>query len=533
MRLLACVLLGLLPVLMPTLAAAQGQGMMDPRQMSGAARPDEQVAPGALTIRVLAGELAAWAPVGTLVHLVGLHGDRVSLQTEKVNDEGRAEFKGLVTDGLAAYYALSVYGGDRLVGQPVTPLPGVGTRMMLTGRKLDASGQPVGPAIDDEHQGHEGVAEAPRLPPAGEVEVLVRGRVEPGATAVLRELVTGTTREARLDGSSGALSTRFTGVEGGPERVYLAEVAAQEGGKTHRSTPFQLTTDAGARRMVLVYDDLLFAMHGGGQPDEQRMWFEMTVTVANLGGSPIDVGPEGLLLPLPQGFRSASIPEESGMMFSLVPGKGLLRKGAVPPGQLTGVVQFALGADGGRVMFDMPAPIGMFQSQVAIVKAPGMVTNPSAGALAAPELRRAEDGREYYILSGFTVPPGESLRFEIAGLPTPAKWQGWVKALAGAVAILLVGLAVAVAVRQPRVVAAPRDPAAIEKAKRDLGARREKLYDELVALERARAAQRIEEGAFSAHRKTIMAKLVLVHRQLDDLDAPPSGGAQGKQAQTS
>ncbi len=496
-------------------AAVAAQEMMDPRQMSGIPRPDGQVPAGTLTVRMVAGELASWAPTGTPVHLVAMRGGDVKVTTAPVNDEGRAEFTGLATDGLTAYYALSLWGEDRLVAQPATLPPKVGVRMMLAGRKRDkSSGAPIGPRLDDEAQGHEGVSTAPALPPAGEVEILARGRVEPGAKIVVRELLGGTTHEGKLEGTGGMLTARLQGLPTGPDRVYVAELL----GGAHRSSPFMLSPHAGARRIIIAYDQLLLAIQGGAQPEEQKMWFELSITVANLGPSPIETGTDGLLLPLAAGFRSPVIREEQSS-FSIVPGEGVRHVGAIPPGQVTVTVQFALEAKEGRVAFEMPAPLGMYQSQIAIAKGPGTVVT-SGPENTTPQVRRADDGREYFMLTNFTVAPGESLRFAIAGLPVPAAWQGWVKGLAAVAVLLLVGMAFAAALRRPPAAAAgrARPAASVESARRELSSRREKLFAELVALERARQAQRIDDDAFAAHRRSIMAKLVLVHRELDDLE---------------
>jgi hypothetical protein len=511
-------------------AAAQMEGtapppILDPAQMSGTPRPDSQVPAGVLTIRVIHGELSAWAAAGTRVHLVGMGADGgISLVTREVNDEGRAEFTGLARDGLTAYYALCLLGEDRLVSRPVLLPPQVGVRMMLSGRKRGADGAAQGAPIDDEARHHDGVHQARAVPPAGEVDLLVRGQAQAGGTAVLRSLTDDRRLEAPLAGDEDALTARFTGLSGGADAVYVAEVT--EAGRTYRSSPMLLSPLAGARRMVLVYDRLLFAMHGGGQPEEEAMWFELQMTVANVSGAPVDPGPDGLVLPLPLGFRSAKLRDENPL-FTLVPGVGVRTRGGVAPGQMTTAVQFALPIDGGRVSFDMPAPLGMFQSQVALARTPGMVVS-AVGSGAAPRLQRTDDGREYYVLDSFAISPGESLRFTVAGLPVAAGWEKWTRLAVGLAVCAMIVAALAVAVRRPRRIAKPVDP---QEARRELRQRRERLYGELVSLERLRAADRIETGDFDSQRRAIMTKLVLVHRELEELEGGAAGA--GTRARTS
>src|SRR5262249_2466288 len=130
----------------------------------------------------------------------------------------------------------------------------------------------------------------------------------------------------------------------------------------------------------------------------------------------------------------------------------------------------------------------------------------------------------YWVLENFNIVPGQSLHFDVVGLPLADPWQAWARALAGAMVLALVVLAVAVAVRRPRR-SVPQPRAAGADAQRQLRARRERLYAELVALERARLQQRVDAAAFDAQRKAIMTKLVLVHREIEEIEgAPPKPG---------
>jgi hypothetical protein len=505
---------------------AAAQQMPDVRDMSGKSRPDQAVAAGTITVKVIQGDLGSLAAEGTPVHLVGVDAKgKLSNLTQKVNDEGRAEFTGLATDGGTVYWALCLLGEDRLESEQITLPPKVGVRLALAGRKHGPDGKPVGAPVDDEK------AQDPQqpLPPAGEVDVSVRGRVPAKSRLLLRQIgAAGEPLAAELIGPDGNLSASFKGVAGGADKVYIAEVGAE--GRLFRSSPFMLAA-AGARRMILAHDKLLLAFQGGGQVDDDDMGFELSLVVANLTGVPYDAGAEGVLVPLPLGFTSAQVKDDDpAKRASIESGAGVRLRGVVPPGQRETVVQFALPIRDGRVSFEMPAPLGIFQSQMFIAKSGGMVLAPRDGVTTAPKIERADDGREYYALSDVTVAPGGTLAFEVAGLPVPAKWQDWGRALAGVIVIVLVALAVVVAARRPR---PGRRAAAPAQRRQELYARRDRLYAELVALERARAAGRIDLSAFDAQRKGIMTKLVLVHRELDELDAPgPGGTSAGSQPET-
>src|SRR5258707_557385 len=79
--------------------------MPDPKQMSGIPRPDGQMTPGTVTVRLIRGDLSN----NITGHPVELHvGDKV--QTVKTDDAGRAEFNGL-TPGTSVTAVAVVDGG--------------------------------------------------------------------------------------------------------------------------------------------------------------------------------------------------------------------------------------------------------------------------------------------------------------------------------------------------------------------------------------------------------------------------------------
>jgi hypothetical protein len=334
--------------------------------------------------------------------------------------------------------------------------------------------------------------------------------------AVLRELAGGTTAPQPLD--EAARTTKWSGVAGGPDKVFIVELA-NRGGKKFYTAPFLLSSGAGVRRMILAYDKLLLAVQGGAQVDDADLAWEVQLVIANLTGVPFDAGSDGLLIPLPKGFRGANLKDDDpGGRLTVVPGEGVLVRGVVAPGQKEVVVQFLLAADDGRVAVEMPAPLGIFQSQLFLARTPGMVVTPGNGVATAPKVERADDGREYFHLADVNVKPDDTLRFEVSGLPVPPRWQAVSRALVGLIVIALVIAAFAFAVSRPSAVL--KTPATRDGEKRELIAQRERLYAELVNLERARVARKIDLEIFAAKRRGIMTRLVLVHRQLDDLEAP-------------
>jgi hypothetical protein len=156
--------LGVLCVLCGERIYAQVQ-MPDPKQMSGIPRPDGQMAPGTLTVRLIRGDLSN----NITGHPVELHvGDKV--QTVKTDDQGRAEFTGL-TPGTTAT-AVAVVDGERLESQAFPVQPQGGVRLMLV-------------ATDKEKERQK--AEDAKLPPiTGQVVLGGDSRIvmEPGEEAI-------------------------------------------------------------------------------------------------------------------------------------------------------------------------------------------------------------------------------------------------------------------------------------------------------------------------------------------------------------
>jgi hypothetical protein len=139
--------------------------MPDPKQMSGIPRPDGQMAPGTVTVRLIRGDLSN----NITGHAVELHvGDKV--QTVKTDDQGRAEFTGL-TPGTTAS-AVAVVDGERLESETFPVQPQGGVRLMLVATDKDKERQK---------------AEDAKLPPiTGQVVIGGDSRIvmEPGEATV-------------------------------------------------------------------------------------------------------------------------------------------------------------------------------------------------------------------------------------------------------------------------------------------------------------------------------------------------------------
>jgi hypothetical protein len=114
--------------------AADARQMPDPRQMSGIARPDPQLATGTVTVRVIRGSFAN--PVDSLtVDLTGGSSPRQST----TNAEGRAEFTGIAPG--TRLKASAVVAGERLESQEFAMPSSGGVRLALVAADPDAPPQ--------------------------------------------------------------------------------------------------------------------------------------------------------------------------------------------------------------------------------------------------------------------------------------------------------------------------------------------------------------------------------------------------------
>jgi hypothetical protein len=139
--------------------------MPDPKEMSGIPRPDGQMAPGTVSVRLIRGELSN----NIIGHPVELHiGDKV--QTLKTDAAGRVEFSGL-TPGTTVS-AVAVVDGERLESQAFPIQTQGGVRLMLV-------------ATDKEKERQK--AEEAKLPPiTGQVVLGSDSRIviQPGEDAI-------------------------------------------------------------------------------------------------------------------------------------------------------------------------------------------------------------------------------------------------------------------------------------------------------------------------------------------------------------
>jgi len=308
------------------------------------------------------------------------------------------------------------------------------------------------------------------------------------------------------------MEASFDGVAPGGDKVYIARVKAY--GRVFRSSPFQLTESLGATVNMLVFPGLIVAFHGGGELDDEMFWFQTQFTLYNPGKQPY-LPPEGNLeVPLPRGFVSAQVQDEMSTMVHVTK-NGLQWRGPVPPGGNAFIATFALPVEGGSVHYELPLPMGAFQSQMILRQTDGMTLVDGDGnppeqrmgpdqvpieVLAGVPIRETQDrdGRPLLVLANLNIPPNQSLVLGVRGLPQRPAWHHWVKLVVGGVVVALLAWGIFGLIRARGGVVASTT---------ELEKRRDELFEEIVALERKGQGESDEV----ADLKTELAR---VYRQL-------------------
>ncbi|HEX6839606.1 MAG TPA: hypothetical protein VF334_23675 [Polyangia bacterium] len=475
----------LIALLMLSSVSALAQPMMiDPSKMSGISRPDPQVPPGTITVRLIRGELSN-RMTGVKVGLVGADGKAVE---QKTDDQGRATFSGLAAPG--PYTAKATDGVEELSSQPIELQENMGSRVMLVFQKQGG--------------GADGVARPDKAIPAG--TIIVRATGEGGEPAAGIEIVLGHARAGEravqeLKGkTNGDGEARFTGLDAKPESGYLAE--AVQDGQRFAGKPFKLQANMGSRVTIdvrPVSKDVAALRIGPGS----HFIFEVSddvVQVAevwrlmNTSSMAVDPGPNGLHLPVAEHAVSAQGGPQNPPNVTVV-GPDVVIKGPIAPGDTEIQVVFALAYDGANLDFAQKTPLPFDDTAMVTEKIDGLSVD--GNQLTSEE--RELQGRKLMLYRGPGTSANGTIEYHFHGLPhNDPTWRYLASAIA---IILLAGFGVYAA------------RGSTGKATRErLEQQREHLIGELAALEKTDGGDKRERK-----KQELTARLVRIYRELDEL----------------
>jgi hypothetical protein len=256
--------------------------------------------------------------------------------------------------------------------------------------------------------------------------------------------------------------------------------------KRYRSMPFQLIEGAGSNVTVYVYPRILFRFQLEAEVEDELFAVRGRFEIDNYSWAPYRAGPDGMVVAMPHGFKGAVIAETDQSEVSVAPGEGFRVIRPIPPGTRQFHAAFSLPVEAGKVSWALDLPMGAYESQLAVKKTPGISLQ--LPAKLSSEDRPTPQGT-YALMGPITISPRQSMVLAVSGLPSRPVWRAWVQGVVGVlvVAVMLAGITLALVGRRRE------DTADVAEA------RRQRLLDELVELERS--------GANPARREQLLGEL--------------------------
>ncbi|MCE9658809.1 MAG: hypothetical protein K8R60_09640, partial [Burkholderiales bacterium] len=294
----------------------------------------------------------------------------------------------------------------------------------------------------------------------------------------------------------GNLQAIFNNVPDGATTVYYLETEWRKA--KVRSLPFQVVDGRGTTASLLLYPRLLFRFQLDAWVEDDFLAVQGDYILRNYSWFPYTGGEDGINIPLPHGFKGAIVDRDKDVAKD-ASGFHVLRP--LPPFEFKfrGGFSMAIGSD--TISWDQPAPLGIYQSDLAIRLLPGMsAIPPTIPNVDAGEV--AEGTTKFYAIQKITLPPSRpdaepaSLQFSITGLPSQPAWKVWAPRAVGVLVLLALAIAAFVALS-----AEARKNKLAKSSTAERSARVEALYDELAAIDPDAT------GELAARRAALYAEL--------------------------
>ncbi len=322
-------------------------------------------------------------------------------------------------------------------------------------------------------------------------------RTDTQGRAVFEGLAPGTrlTAETVVDGEILTSDEFAVPARGGVRIALVAGISAAHAREAARAEAAAkepprpgIVTFGGETRIILEFQD-----------DELRIFY--LLDIVNGARTPIDTGGP-LVIELPRDATGAASLQGSSPLAS-VNGNRVTITGPFPPGTTSVQVGYTMPWSGESARIEQRWPAAFEQLFVAIEKV-GHVQLSSSQFTAQQEA--SAGGQPFVMATGARLNAGDRLSFEIRGLPNRSTWMRTAGVTLGCV-VLLAGLWAAFAAAPAR---SGRDVAA--------AARREKLFRELVELERQHRQGRVDAARYTTRRQGLVSEL---ERLMGELDRTP------------
>jgi hypothetical protein len=243
------------------------------------------------------------------------------------------------------------------------------------------------------------------------------------------------------------------------------------------------------------------------EPIEEAARVFYLLDIANNARVPVNP-PAPFGFELPKGALGAAIMDGSSPNAAAA-GAHISVQGPFPPGHTYVQAAYQMSAEGGSLTIAQRFPATLEQLAVVVKKA-GSTT------LSSPQLKEQRElpaqGEMFIAATGGAVAAGQPLELEVGGIP-------YHSAAPRIITLSLAGLIVVIgawASGQPA-----GDPSGRVAERKRLIARRERLFGDLVRLERDRRSGRGDDRRYAARREEILAALENVYSALDGDDTGP------------
>lgn len=233
--------------------------------------------------------------------------------------------------------------------------------------------------------------------------------------------------------------------------------------------------------------------------------------IVNTARVPVDLGGP-LVFDVPRAAVQTSLLEESTKQAS-VSGTRVTVTGPFAPGTTPLQIAFRLPHSSSTLDVTQAWPVAL-QGLTVIVQKVGGDMHIASPQFAQTGERQLQAGL-FLVGTGGALSSGQTLAMTISGLPHESTWPRDL-ALGAAIAIILAGFWLA------------RGGGNAEALRAQLRSRRDRLFNELVALEEQHRAGRIDARAYEQRRQTLMQQLERVYGELDTTGGPATrGGGEG------
>jgi hypothetical protein len=242
------------------------------------------------------------------------------------------------------------------------------------------------------------------------------------------------------------------------------------------------------------------------EPGDEVVEIYYVLTVTNGARAPVNP-PVPFTFDMPTGATGTTILEGSSPRAT-ASGAHVRVEGPFPPGDTLVQVGASLPVANGTLDIAQRFPAGLPAFNLVVKKVDNL-------QLASPQIEHqqdvAQDGAVFVAATGRGVPAGQPLEITLSGLPYHNPVPRWV-ALGLVCAIALVGTWAA---------ARPGDAGGRREGRQRLIARREKLFQELLRLEREQRGGRGDRHRQAARREELVAALEQIYGALDTEDGSP------------